>query len=50
MATILPPEARRVACCPACGYPTLDASVCALCSPLTAGVVPTDPAKATVPG
>jgi hypothetical protein len=28
--------ARQVTSCPACGYPTLDASLCALCSPLAA--------------
>ena len=36
MTTISALGARQVTSCPACGYPTLDASLCALCSPLAA--------------
>jgi hypothetical protein len=27
---------RRTALCPACGYPTMDAKLCAVCTPLAA--------------
>jgi hypothetical protein len=30
--------ARPIALCPACGYPTLDAKLCSVCSPLAASL------------
>ncbi|AFM19869.1 hypothetical protein Mycch_5183 [Mycolicibacterium chubuense NBB4] len=38
MATMFPLQTRQPATCPACGYPTLEARICAACSPLAAAV------------
>lgn len=38
MAPCSPPPHRHTATCPACGYPTVNAALCAVCSPLAAGL------------
>ncbi|BBX17938.1 hypothetical protein CRI77_22195 [Mycolicibacterium duvalii] len=33
---VFTPDPARTSCCPACGYPTLNASLCHACGPFAA--------------
>ena len=44
------PGPAPASCCPACGYPTLNASLCHVCSPFAAQLGRTSPSTGPAPG